>query len=153
MQKKDNKLKHYSNNPTEKFPRLLANMFNLICPQGLNVVFSFYCQTKNVRNCSFLCYLYLSLFIYQILTKTVRIAKKIPCFFLQIDEKRIREVTKKIGLELTDVSFDEPDSSKQPEMFVLKDKNITEIRNTLDNGNNETILVIIIRTLIHCIKN
>ena len=73
--------------------------------------------------------------------------------FLQIDEKRIREVTKKIGLELTDESFDEPDSSKQPEMFVLKDKNITEIRNTLGNGNNETILFIIIRTLIHCMKN
>ena len=58
---------------------------------------------------------------------------------MQIDEKRIREVTKKIGLELTDESFDEPDSSKQPEMFVLKDKNIDEIRKTLEKGNDETI--------------
>ena len=47
-------------------------------------------------------------------------------------------MTKKIGLELTDESFDEPDSSNQPEMFVLRDKNIIEIRKNLDKGNNET---------------
>ena len=66
---------------------------------------------------------------------------------MQIDEKRIREVTKKIGLELTDESLDEPDSSNQPEMFVLKDKNITEIRDNLDKGSNGAIYLKITRIL------
>ena len=54
-------------------------------------------------------------------------------------------MTKKIGLELTDQSLDETDSSNQPEMFVLKDKNITEIRDNLDKGNNEAIYLKITR--------
>ena len=56
---------------------------------------------------------------------------------LQVDEKRIRKVAKTIGLELTDESVDNPDGSNLPEMFVLKDKGIIEIRSTLDKGKNQ----------------